>query len=113
MKDYERAELLYDLIADRLEPVLREFKHQPHGSPNDLVMHLDPMELFEALHAARLLNIGSEHDHLRRDCVIPEAERPDPNHACAAHDDAHLGRPCPGDDWDPTATAPQPPVVGS
>lgn len=40
----------------------------------------------------------------RRD--IPAAERPDPNHACAAHDDAHLGRPCPGDDWDPTGTRP-------
>jgi hypothetical protein len=67
MMDFERAELLYDLVADKLAPILRSW-HGDDGlsSPNDLVMDLRPGELFEALHAAHLLNLGPEHDELRR-----------------------------------------------
>lgn len=75
--DFERAELLYDAVADRLAPVLRAM-HGDDGlsSPNDLVMHLSPSELFEALHAAKLLNLGPEFDNLRRqiDEVVPCAQ---------------------------------------
>lgn len=45
---------------------------------------------------------------VRAQVPLPEAG-PDPDHACAAHDDAHLGQPCPGDDWVPGGTAPKPP----
>lgn len=33
--------------------------------------------------------------------VSDATEGPNSDHACAAHDDAHLGHRCPGDDWRP------------
>lgn len=79
--DFERAEELYDAVADRLAPVLRAM-HGDDGlsSPNDLVMHLTPSGLFEALHAAELLNLGPEFDKLRR-----EVNTQEPCDICSGH----------------------------
>jgi hypothetical protein len=63
--DHRKSELLYDMVADRVASVLR-WSGDNESTANDLVMHLSPSELIDALHAAHLLDLGPEADHLRQ-----------------------------------------------